>query len=218
MSTLPQPIVATRWWWVRHAPVPDGGRIYGQGDLDCDCSRTEVFKAVAAMLPSDAVWVTSSLKRTHQTAAAIIAASQGRHTPTRLPAFAELAEQHFGDWQGQHRDEFRKTNAITPLDFWLTKGTARAPNGESFPDLVERVTPVIERLTQDHAGRNIVAVTHGGTIRAAIQHALGATGELSHAFHIDNCSVTVLDQLHDPAAARSRWRVMGINTCPWGSP
>jgi len=27
----------TRWWWIRHAPVRDGGRIYGQSDLPCDC-------------------------------------------------------------------------------------------------------------------------------------------------------------------------------------
>ena len=38
MSNSNKPgVVTTRWWWVRHAPVPDGGFIYGQRDLDCDC-------------------------------------------------------------------------------------------------------------------------------------------------------------------------------------
>ena len=37
----------TRWWWIRHAPVPDGGRIYGQGDLDCDCSDKLIFDVLA---------------------------------------------------------------------------------------------------------------------------------------------------------------------------
>ena len=29
---------ATRFWWVRHAPVAHEGRIYGQKDMTCDCS------------------------------------------------------------------------------------------------------------------------------------------------------------------------------------
>ena len=40
-------VVATRWWWVRHAPVrEDGGCIYGQKDLGCDTSDRVVFEAV----------------------------------------------------------------------------------------------------------------------------------------------------------------------------
>jgi hypothetical protein len=30
----------TRWWWVRHAPVPNPERrCYGQSDMDCDVSN-----------------------------------------------------------------------------------------------------------------------------------------------------------------------------------
>ncbi len=47
----------TRWWWIRHAPVPDGGKIYGQSDLDCDCTDAEIFSVLARELPKDAVWV-----------------------------------------------------------------------------------------------------------------------------------------------------------------
>src|SRR5262249_51970884 len=70
----PAPMSTTQWWWVRHAPVPDGGRIYGQRDLDCDCSDGGIFTALAKELPQEAVWVTSNLKRATQTAAAIHAA------------------------------------------------------------------------------------------------------------------------------------------------
>jgi len=65
----------TRWWWIRHAPVRvDEGRIYGQRDLPCDCSDAPVFSRLAALLPQDAIWVTSHLVRTVQTAKAIQAA------------------------------------------------------------------------------------------------------------------------------------------------
>ena len=44
---VPKGVVATRWWWVRHAPVrEDGGCIYGQADLGCDTSDRVVFAAV----------------------------------------------------------------------------------------------------------------------------------------------------------------------------
>ena len=67
--------VRTRFWWVRHAPVrADGGRIYGQRDLSCDCTDGHVFVALARVLPRDAVWVASNLRRTHETARAIWAA------------------------------------------------------------------------------------------------------------------------------------------------
>ena len=93
----------TRFWWVRHAPVASGGRIYGQLDLSCDCSDTPLFAGLAAQLPRNAVWVTSDLRRTHQTAAAIICAGLPGPQPIPGPealALADLAEQNFGEWQG----------------------------------------------------------------------------------------------------------------------
>src|ERR1700743_2963450 len=83
--------VTTRWWWVRHAPVrEDNGCIYGQKDLGCDTSDSEVFEAVGKILPRDAVWISSTLKRTHQTADAIWAA--GYPKPSNMPHVKEIAE------------------------------------------------------------------------------------------------------------------------------
>src|SRR5207244_1987256 len=73
----------TRFWWVRHAPVESGGRIYGQEDMPCDCSETAVFSGLARQLPRDAVWVTSNLRRTHETARAIVRA--GLPGPALIP-------------------------------------------------------------------------------------------------------------------------------------
>ena len=65
----------TRWWWVRHAPVVDhDGKIYGQGDVGCDTSDSRSFEGLAGKIPAGAVWVTSNLRRTAQTASAILAA------------------------------------------------------------------------------------------------------------------------------------------------
>ena len=98
--------VVTRWWWIRHAPVPDNGRIYGQSDLSCDCSDSAVFAALAAALPAGALWVTSHLRRTVETARAIHAADPLKFAGIEPTAVPDLAEQHLGDWQGLDRKAF----------------------------------------------------------------------------------------------------------------
>ena len=211
-------LIETRWWWVRHAPVPDGGRIYGQQDLDCDCSNEAVFSAVATVLPQDAVWVTSDLKRAKQTASAIHVASGGKHAPVQMPAHVAFNEQHMGDWQGQDRLTHRRQRQHTHATLWLTTGDERAPGpgGESYVDLVERTLPVIHDLNGEHAGRNIITVTHGGTIRAALGLALGGPPTLSHAFTIDNVSITLIEHVHkngDPKGGV--WRIVTVNHRPW---
>lgn len=215
--------VTTCWWWVRHAPVINtGGRIYGQDDPECDCSDMETFRQLAQLLPHDAVWVTSHLQRTHATAQAIMPHMPPGAAPEPLvePAFAE---QNFGDWQGLTHDEIAARRDGTWHRFWLAPAEETPPGGESFTQVVERVTEVIQRLSIDHAGRDIVAVTHGGTIRAALAVALGIAPNQALAFSIDNCALTQID--HFPGAPGSHapeddsaWRVRRVNLLPKALP
>src|SRR6476619_8175255 len=105
LPTASSPVVATRWWWVRHAPVrEDNGCIYGQKDLGCDTSDRVVFEAVGKILPRNAMWYASNLKRTHQTAEAIWAAGFPR--PAAMPHEKAFAEQHLGQLQGMNRKAY----------------------------------------------------------------------------------------------------------------
>ncbi len=208
---VPKGVVATRWWWVRHAPVrEDGGCIYGQKDLGCDTSDRVVFDAVGKILPRDAVWLASNLKRTHQTAEAIWAA--GFPKPSTMKQEAGLAEQHLGEWQGVNRAAFFASRPIAVGSYWFAPIDEPAPGGESFMDLYNRVRSVIERVNAEHAGRDVIAVAHGGTIRAAVGYAIG-NPEKGLAFTIDNCSVTRLDHL--ASAGHGGWRVPMVNQQPW---
>jgi broad specificity phosphatase PhoE len=209
---VPAGVVATRWWWVRHAPVrEDGGCIYGQKDIGCDTSDREVFAAVARILPRDAVWYASNLKRTHQTADAIWEAGFPR--PSKLQQEPALAEQHLGEWQGMNRAAFLASRPIEVGSYWFAPIDDPAPGGESFMDLYTRVRAAIERINAEHAGRDIIAVAHGGTIKAAVGLALGGQPEKGLAFTIDNCSVTRLDHL--ASARHSGWRIPMVNQQPW---
>jgi len=203
--------VVTRCWWIRHAPVVDnGGRVYGQTDIAADLSDRAPYEPLAGFLPAAAVWVASHLQRTHQTAQAI--ADAGLDVP-ELVIERGLAEQHFGDWQGQPRDQvFARYGARH--QFWLAPATTAPPGGESFADLVERVAPTVDRLVEAHAGRDIVIVAHGGTIRAALAHALGLDPEAAIAFTVDNLSLTRLDHIAAPDLASGAWRVVSVNRVP----
>ena len=203
-------VVTTRWWWVRHAPVRiDGGNIYGQKDIECDTSDTEVFEAVAKILPRQAVWVASNLMRTHQTAQAIWAA--GFPKPANMAKEAAFAEQHLGQWQGMNRAAFLASRP--PGSHWFADISEPVPGGESFMDLYNRTCGAIERINAEQVGRDVIVVAHGGTIRAAVGLALGGQPEKGLAFDIDNCSVTRLDHFASPG--KSTWRLPMVNQQPW---
>jgi len=201
-------VVATRWWWVRHAPVrSDGGNIYGQTDIACDTGDREVFEAVAKILPRSAVWYASNLMRTLQTAEAIWAAGFPR--PATMPREAAFAEQNLGQWQGMNRAAFIASRPVG--SHWFAAIDEPAPGGESFMDLYNRTCGAIDRINAEQAGKDVIAVGHGGTIKAAVGLALGGQPEKGLAFDIDNCSVTRLDHY----ASAGIWRLPMVNQQPW---
>ncbi len=201
----------TRWWWVRHAPVVGvDGLMYGSDDVQCDTSDGVSFAALASRLPSDAVWLTSHLSRTHRTAQAI--GEAGLRFPKPI-AEVHLGEQHFGDWQGISWNDMRSRDPAGYETFWEQPARNRPPGGESFADMIARVGAVIEHYTALHAGRDIVAVTHGGTIRAAITHALDIPPETGMSFTVDTLSMTRLDHI-EGGLLRGKgkaWRAVSIN-------
>jgi alpha-ribazole phosphatase len=207
----------TRWWWVRHAPVTvNNGRCYGQTDHPCDVSNEAAFAGLAKRLPQDAVWITSPLLRTHMTAAGIVRAGLPGPDPIPGPGVLvepDLIEQHFGEWQGVTYAELAQRNGNLWPRFWLAPAHHAPPGGESFVQLLERAHPAIERLSREHQGREIIAVTHGGTIRAALALARGLAPEMALALTIDNLSLTCIEHFPGSDAAHP-WRVTAVNHAP----
>lgn len=205
----------TRWWWVRHAPVrSSGGRIYGQSDIDCDTSDAFAYDSLAQILPRRAVWLTSNLQRTTLTADAIWR-SQHWDEQVRATPIKALAEQDLGVWQGMDRTAFMTGRVPQPGSYWFGPAEEKPEGGESFVDLVERVRPAVAEATRAHEGRDIVAVAHGGTIRAAIAIALNLSPQAALAFGVENCALTRLD--HYKGANGEGWRVVMINHQPWSA-
>ena len=181
-------VSTTEWWWVRHAPVlGDSARISGQRDVDANFSESATVTALDLLsrrLPADAVWVTSNLSRAIETAARL-----GGTTTTIEP---DLAEQDFGLWTGRTWNEIGDEAAR----FWDAPADNRAPGGESFADVCGRVNAAIERLGAQYAGRDIIAVAHAGTIRAALTLASGLMPADALALEVQNLSLTRIDHTH----------------------
>lgn len=205
----------TRFWWVRHAVVPSGGKLYGQSDPSADCSDTASFAGLAALLPEDAAWVATPLQRTQQTAQAIWA-----QRPGAAPGFDRiepaLMEQHFGEWQGRSHADIHALFPEAERRFWIAPARHAPPGGESFADLHARTAPAIHRLAADYAGRDVVVVAHGGTIRAALGTALGLEVEAMLAFAVFNLSVARIDHFppEEAGAETESWRVTTVNMPP----
>ena len=145
-------VVATRWWWVRHAPVrSDGGNIYGQKDIACDTSDREVFEAVAKILPRDAVWY----REQPDAHASDRGCDLGRRISkaAAMPQEAAFAEQHLGQWQGMNRAAFLASRPVG--SHWFADIDEPAPGGESFMDLYNRV----QRRDRAHQRRSRPAGT-----------------------------------------------------------
>jgi broad specificity phosphatase PhoE len=91
-----------------------------------------------------------------------------------------LADMNYGRWHGQKLVEIAN-EAPQDLAAWTSDPAAAPHGGESFSQLVSRVGQWLDTLDvagTDNASlhpRNVVAVTHGPVLRAAIVHALGAS-------------------------------------------
>lgn len=197
----------TRFWWLRHAPVPDPeGRITGNLDLPCDTSDEDCFRYLAQRLPRNPLLVESGLLRCGQTIGALETA--GLSLP---PALVEpdLAEQDFGRWQGHSWNELAAAKDPDLEPFWRDAAHCAPPAGESFADVIRRVAPVVERLGREHPGRDILVVAHAGSIRAALALALGIPADAALRFAVEPLSLTRIDAL--PGA----WRVAGVNETPF---
>ncbi len=210
----------TRWWWIRHAPVDNPERrLYGQSDIDAIVSDTDDFKQLAKHLPSDGVWVASHLKRTHQTAQAIIPHFKARgHNAPELLTHPELAEQNFGDWQGMTYNELKAHLGDGFDDFWKAPARAQPPAGESFDAVINRVQCITDQLNRTHEGSDIIAFAHGGSIRAALAVALGLDPDAALNFQIDTLSLTRIDHIlpgdNPPSGSVQPWRIGVVNHSP----
>jgi alpha-ribazole phosphatase len=200
----------TRFWLVRHAIVEPAARafLYGRMDVSiCDITLADqaaAYRAIATRLPRDAAWLVTPLSRTARTADAIQSAGYPAVQPAIEPG---LIEQDLGAWQGLPHADLPARLTEPAHAFWPLGATETPPGGESMRHVVTRVGKTLERLAEAHHGRDVIAISHGGAIRAALAHATGAGAHAALHFAIANLSITVLER------SPQGWRIVCVNEC-----
>jgi broad specificity phosphatase PhoE len=201
----------TRFWLIRHALVEENARaiLYGIMDVPlCETTLLEqapMYRALADRLPRPAVWKVTPLSRTRRTAEAIFAAGYPHADPEVEP---DLIEQSLGEWQGLPHAELPALLTLPKHAFWPLAGHERPPGGETMAEVIERVGAALERLAVRHDGEDVVIVSHGGSIRAAVAHCLGIGPDNALHLSIQNLSLTRLER--NPEG----WRVTCVNELP----
>lgn len=178
---------------VRHAST-DATRdsaFPGEDDVLDEAGRAA---AAAAGLPERWDVVSSPARRCLETAAAA-----GLREPLVEPAIAEC---DFGAWSGRslasvHADEPAAARA------WMTAPDAAPHGGESLRTFAARVAAWLD--AQAATDGRVIAITHGGVVKAAVVHALGAP--LDAFWRIDAAPLCA-SELH---AHDGHWTVSRIN-------
>ncbi|MGH7043002.1 MAG: histidine phosphatase family protein [Acetobacteraceae bacterium] len=201
----------TGFWLIRHAIVNETARtvLYGTSDVDlCPTSLVEqaqIYSALALRLPRPAHWVVTPLSRTRRTAETIFAAGYPRAELVEEP---DLIEQCLGEWQGLPHTELPARLNLKPHAFWPVGGHECPPGGESMAQVIARAGAALEALAIRYPEEEVVAVSHGGTIRAAVAHALGIGPDNALHLAVQNLSLTRMER------HRGGWRVVSVNELP----
>jgi alpha-ribazole phosphatase len=201
----------TRLWLIRHALVEENARaiLYGTMDVEvCPATLLEqapMYRALAERLPHPAAWKVTPLSRTRRTAEAIFAAGYPRAEPEVEP---DLIEQDLGEWQGLPHAELPPLLTLPKHAFWPLAGHERPPGGETMANVIRRVGAALERLAARHAGEDVIVVSHGGSIRAAVAHCLDVGPDNALHLSVLNLSLTRLERYPEG------WRVVCVNELP----
>lgn len=182
----------TRLFLVRHGETEwnKNGKVQGRTDIELSSEGIMQAKLLAERLMTEDINViySSSLKRAHRTAEIIAEYKQCDVIKSEM-----IHEICFGPWEGMAINEIKtkysehfRVYREDPVNFKL-------PGAETFDDLTTRTYSAIIDIVNRHKGSNILLVSHGVTIKAAIIKILGMDITAYKGFRIDNASVSILE-------------------------
>jgi probable phosphomutase (TIGR03848 family) len=176
---------------VRHGTTPTTGKVLpgrapglhlspvGRAQAD------RVAAGIAALDPRPVAVYASPLERARETAAPI-----ARALGVRVRTERGLVELDIGDWTGTSIKRAVRRGDWATVQRWPA-GFA-FPGGESFAELVARVSDAVTRLVGAHPGETVVAVSHADPIRALVATAAGVPLDLFQRLTVSTCSVSAV--------------------------
>jgi broad specificity phosphatase PhoE len=148
--------VEQRWQGHADRPLTERGR-----------AQAEALAVRLDEFPLTAVYA-SDLLRASATARVV---AERRDLPVVLRR--DLREVDVGDWSGLTRAELEARDPES-IRRWL-EGEKGWDGGESYEEMARRVVRTVTEIAAAHPGEHVLAVTHGGCVRAVHARALGIT-------------------------------------------
>ena len=151
--------------------------------------------------------LTSPLRRCAETAEELLKKVRAQNCDVISETDSRLREIELYCWEGLPLKEIR-SRFREQYDEWRLRPESfrlqLTDTEEQYPvrNLYERVLSLWDHLLWHHAGRTIVLVTHGGTIRALISTALGLGAEHFHDFQQSNCGISRIRFMNASVPAR----------------
>lgn len=185
------PLPTTPFYMIRHGESVANVEQYASGHVDVPLTEKGIAQAQAArkvfqcLEIKPTVIIHSHLQRARNTARII-----NEVLGLEMIEDPQIAEQHYGEWEGVHWDHTRQSirDGIDP------------PGGESHSDFYERVREVVTRHVSARLSP-VLFVCHGGVFRA-----IGALyGEKITG--IENCSLHHFEPETDRAGIAFPWKM-----------
>ncbi|HWB46681.1 MAG TPA: 2,3-bisphosphoglycerate-dependent phosphoglycerate mutase [Hyphomicrobiaceae bacterium] len=153
----------------------------GWKDPDLSPKGVEEARLAGRLLKAEGyrfdVAYTSDLKRAQRTLTLVLEGLGQPNLETHKDK--RLNERDYGDLSGLNKDDARKRWGEEQVHIWRRSYDVPPPGGESLKDTAERVLPYYEaHIWPDmQAGRNVLVVAHGNSLRALVMKIEGLTGE-----------------------------------------
>jgi broad specificity phosphatase PhoE len=115
----------------------------------------------------------------------------------------ELAELHYGQWDGKTADEISRTNHVE-YERWVADPAWNPPTGgETAVALAQRMTRAVEEIAAAYDDGNVLVVSHKASIRVVLCALLGVdVGRFRYRFGCPVGSVSIVEfGTHGPLAA-----------------
>ncbi|QND44529.1 2,3-bisphosphoglycerate-dependent phosphoglycerate mutase (plasmid) [Rhizobium lusitanum] len=132
----------------------------------------------------------SALQRAQETAA-IIVQDLGLHVDAVLDV--SLNERDYGELTGMNKQQAAERFGADQIALWRRSYLDRPPGGESLKDCRDRVDPFFDRTIKPQldAGRNVLVVAHGNSLRALVMSIENLSPEEIQKFEIATGEIVI---------------------------
>ena len=175
---------------LRHGEVTIKNRFCGSSDVALSAYGKDEMNT--ALNKNHANWstiISSPLMR-------CLNVAQTYATEHELPLHVDtdIREMDFGAWEGLSSKEIYEQTPKALEQFWQNPMKHPPPQGEAFSTFRSRVLNALTEHSRQHAGGQLLFITHGGVIRIILAHVL-------------NMPIDALFRLEVPYASFSRVRI-----------